>query len=140
MRLLLVLVAALAFHSTTSSPVLHTSRQSIPIYGNYCGPNYGSGEPIDTLDAACQAHDYCYRDYGRYNCLCDVDLYYAADDVGGAIGNLIAAYFRVSPCSGGRYDEYWSWCGWRPCREQECRDLVYPVALVSKLSFNRYNC
>jgi hypothetical protein len=26
----------------------------LPVYGNWCGPNYGSGTPIDLLDACCK--------------------------------------------------------------------------------------
>lgn len=33
---------------------------SIPVYGNWCGPNFGKGEPVDGLDACCRKHDLCY--------------------------------------------------------------------------------
>jgi hypothetical protein len=29
-------------------------------YGNWCGPSYGSGKPIDVLDLMCKFHDQCY--------------------------------------------------------------------------------
>lgn len=27
------------------------------VYGNWCGPNYGSGVPVDEVDAVCRDHD-----------------------------------------------------------------------------------
>jgi hypothetical protein len=46
----------------------------VPIYGNWCGPKYGSGTPKDDLDTCCQTHDNCYGDKGYFNCNCDLDL------------------------------------------------------------------
>ncbi|WP_322421758.1 phospholipase [Jeotgalibacillus haloalkalitolerans] len=40
----------------------------------WCGPGCsGPGDPINELDAACKAHDECYRDTGNW-CVCDADL------------------------------------------------------------------
>lgn len=51
------------------------SASGIPVYGNWCGPGYGSGEPIDYLDAACKAHDECYGQAPTYfDCDCDLKL------------------------------------------------------------------
>jgi hypothetical protein len=37
----------------------------------WCGPGCsGPGKPINRVDAACQAHDYCYEYYGE-RCYCD---------------------------------------------------------------------
>src|SRR5438067_1119330 len=40
-------------------------------YGNYCGKG-GSGEPIDSIGACCQAHDNCYeaQDCSIFNNAC----------------------------------------------------------------------
>jgi len=46
----------------------------VPIYGKWCGPNYGSGDPINDLDTCCQTHDNCYAAKGYFNCNCDLDL------------------------------------------------------------------
>ena len=37
---------------------------------NWCGPGCnGPGPPINEVDAACKAHDICYRKFGnRYEC------------------------------------------------------------------------
>lgn len=33
-------------------------------HGNWCGPGHGGGEPTDSLDCLCKAHDECYeREY-----------------------------------------------------------------------------
>lgn len=48
---------------------------AFPVYGNWCGPGYGSGIAIDNLDAACRSHDYCYRDYYYHKCKCDTDFH-----------------------------------------------------------------
>ena len=51
---------------------------SIPVYGNYCGPEYGSGMPIDVLDDQCRKHDECYGGTnaleGYHSCYCDRTL------------------------------------------------------------------
>lgn len=47
---------------------------SLPIYGNWCGPGYGGGTPIDTLDRACMRHDNCYGIEGYFSCSCDYQL------------------------------------------------------------------
>lgn len=37
----------------------------------YCGPGCsGPGEPVNAVDAACKAHDECYR-YTKNYCYCD---------------------------------------------------------------------
>ena len=52
----------------------------LPIWGNYCGPGYGTKEstlpPTDILDEGCKAHDNCYKPGGgfRSNCECNQDL------------------------------------------------------------------
>jgi hypothetical protein len=52
---------------------------AIPVYGSWCGPNYGSGTPIDGLDDCCRQHDLCYDSTGagyfsRKTCSCDRNL------------------------------------------------------------------
>ena len=62
---------------------------TIPIYGNYCGPGYGSGFPLDVLDAQCQKHDDCYggteAPEGYHSCYCDWEL---VDDVRSVLSSL----------------------------------------------------
>lgn len=58
---------------------LSTTAQSIPVYGNWCGPNYPAnpvtaGAPVDALDAACMRHDICTANRGRFDCGCDLAL------------------------------------------------------------------
>lgn len=50
------------------------TRMSVPLYGNWCGPEYGSGTPIDLLDEGCRQHDQCYGRYYYHKCSCDVQL------------------------------------------------------------------
>lgn len=47
--------------------------RGIPVWGNCCGPGYGSGEPIDLLDEGCRQHDNCYV-HGGNNCKCNRKL------------------------------------------------------------------
>jgi hypothetical protein len=35
----------------------------VPIYGNWCGPGYGSGTPVDQIDDACRIHDQCQLNF-----------------------------------------------------------------------------
>lgn len=40
-----------------------------------CGPNYGSGNPVDEIDSCCRSHDLCYDRTAVYNhCSCDQQL------------------------------------------------------------------
>jgi hypothetical protein len=48
--------------------------QGLPLYGKWCGPNYGSGVPQDKVDQVCCRHDHCYSDRGELDCSCDRDL------------------------------------------------------------------
>lgn len=49
-------------------------RAAWPVYGNWCGPSYGSGTPIDLLDVGCKKHDQCYGTRGYHKCSCDKDF------------------------------------------------------------------
>lgn len=41
---------------------------------NWCGPGCnGPGPPVNDVDAACKAHDKCYRD-NRNRCECDQEF------------------------------------------------------------------
>lgn len=77
---------------------------SFPIYGNYCGPGnpLENGEPVDFLDAACQAHDDCYNTNGYWDCNCDekliADVNALMDDLTGTAyiaGNAIILFFEA---------------------------------------------
>ena len=43
----------------------------IPIWGAWCGPGHGGGEPEDTFDTLCMRHDRCYIERGYFDCWCD---------------------------------------------------------------------
>jgi hypothetical protein len=43
----------------------------VPFHGNYCGRGNRGGDPIDSLDAICKAHDECYDLEGDSSCGCD---------------------------------------------------------------------
>ena len=49
-------------------------EDGIPVYGRWCGPGHGSGEPIDEVDRACMEHDNCYDRNGYFDCGCDSQL------------------------------------------------------------------
>lgn len=61
-----------------------TERDFAFAYGRYCGPEYpptsdahplgSSGSPIDDIDAACYAHDYCYALIASNDIHCDKAL------------------------------------------------------------------
>lgn len=81
---------------------------ALPIYGNWCGPGYGGGDPIDALDAACKTHDECYGSYGWADCDCDLQLintinsrlpYFSNSQKSTA--RLIVAYFTVQRAANG---------------------------------------
>ncbi|MGG3451736.1 phospholipase A2 family protein [Domibacillus aminovorans] len=50
------------------------AKVSFQYYGNWCGPGYGGGTPIDSIDQACKTHDLCYKSKGMYKCSCDDTL------------------------------------------------------------------
>jgi len=86
------------------------TRSGIPVYGNWCGPWYGDGEPIDALDAICRAHDQCYDFAGWLDCGCDATLrqqimnylgfsgFYGITEEQKFWAQAILAWFSISPC------------------------------------------
>lgn len=80
----------------------------LPVYGNWCGPGHGSGQPIDDVDRACMNHDQCYDQRGYLDCSCDEQLIQSIDQALGAgnvrsTGRIIAPLIRgwfanVQPC------------------------------------------
>ena len=79
----------------------------IPIYGNWCGPGHGGGEPIDAVDEVCRRHDQCYDERGYFDCSCDRDLIARMPDaiinpgtptLGKVAGAAAAAVFAITPC------------------------------------------
>lgn len=75
------------------------------IYGNWCGPGHGSGEPIDQLDKLCMEHDQCYQEIMMFSCTCDNEIVlgienslYSMSEDEKSIAQIIAGYFSVSPC------------------------------------------
>ncbi|MFZ3579916.1 phospholipase [Virgibacillus sp. DJP39] len=59
--------------------MVNNRRNRIPSCGifpgyNWCGPGCsGPGAPVNRVDAACKAHDECYRIYGSI-CKCDIQF------------------------------------------------------------------
>ncbi|USD81060.1 MULTISPECIES: hypothetical protein [Bacteria] len=51
-----------------------TTKISIPVWGNWCGPGYGGGPTKGLLDAACKKHDLDYKKYGYFDCASDARL------------------------------------------------------------------
>lgn len=94
-----------------------STMPSIPVYGNWCGPEHPKDletlttppAPIDELDRLCMHHDYCYLEHGNFNCDCDSTF---TRDVDNAIKDrkitgttAITArsfkyHFNTSPCEG----------------------------------------
>lgn len=77
----------------------------IPVYGNWCGPGYGKGEPVDHLDARCKEHDECYKEKGYFACSCDEAFidgvrkdypHMKAKEQKMAV--LLVTYFTIAPC------------------------------------------
>lgn len=48
-----------------------STRASLPIWGNWCGPGHGGGIAVDVLDSICRTHDRCYGSRGYFACSCD---------------------------------------------------------------------
>lgn len=58
--------------SCPPNPLLHPPLLLPPLPALRCGPNYGSGTPVDEIDACCKSHDDCYDSSVGYNhCSCD---------------------------------------------------------------------
>lgn len=80
----LMLMCTFAVSNEASGGRLWENKPSKLVYGNYCGfgTRHGSlaPKPINTLDAACQAHDACYI-AGLNHCLCDAKLATAARNI-----------------------------------------------------------
>lgn len=77
----------------------------IPIWGAWCGPGHGGGEPKDTLDTLCMRHDRCYVERGYFDCWCDARLREEIRRFGPMMETnerVVAAattvWFTVTPC------------------------------------------
>ena len=75
----IVLSALAQLAMATGMLAQSTGGSAVPIYGNWCGPNYPAdptraGPPVDPLDAACLRHDICVATRGSFDCGCDVGL------------------------------------------------------------------
>lgn len=58
-----------SFHMNSTEKI-SSIEIPLPVRGNWCGPYYGSGKPIDLLDEGCMIHDGCYE-HGKKNCSCN---------------------------------------------------------------------
>ena len=93
----IVVVAALGVLPT------HAEADGIPVHGNWCGPDHGSGgEAVDGLDRACMRHDKCYETQGYGDCGCDAQLVSDIDALPGGgppKATAIRSWFAtVQPC------------------------------------------
>ena len=81
-RLLTALIVAIGIMSVMNADATAagTRMMSMPMHGNWCGPNHPSNAleatlpPIDALDNACRIHDICYASRGAGSCGCDIQL------------------------------------------------------------------
>eukprot|EP00455_Lapot_gusevi_P022771 TRINITY_DN2371_c0_g3_i1.p1 TRINITY_DN2371_c0_g3~~TRINITY_DN2371_c0_g3_i1.p1 ORF type:complete len:146 (-),score=70.85 TRINITY_DN2371_c0_g3_i1:212-649(-) len=69
--LLLLLATSLVWAAQPSKK--EEKNSGLAFYGNWCGPGHPAtfplgGEPIDEIDAACKAHDFCYADRPEPEC------------------------------------------------------------------------
>lgn len=85
-----------------SNEIVGLKGKTIPIWGNCCGPSYGSGQPIDKLDYGCIKHDICYVEKVYHKCYCDDEfLKYIINNKNGMTGgqrdaaNAIEEWLRI---------------------------------------------
>lgn len=82
-----VIDAGTYFNEVQSTYFPTGERTAVPVYGNWCGPGYGKGTPVDVLDTACMHHDHCYGKQGYFSCPCGKAL----------IQEIDANYNRMKP-------------------------------------------
>jgi len=94
--------------SRTGERIESSHLEGLPVYGNWCGPGHGGGNPVDDVDQACMVHDKCYEKNGYFDCNCDADLIKALDKAikssnitrtGRVMAPLIKAWFTAQPCA-----------------------------------------
>jgi len=71
-RALTILAASLLPMLFALEPAMAEDPFDLIVHGNWCGPGARDGQAIDSLDAACQAHDLCVRREGWLDCGCDL--------------------------------------------------------------------
>lgn len=80
---------------------------ALPVHGNWCGPNHGSGAILDALDDACMRHDYCTMQVGRFDCGCDIAFMEELrgrdwpNDLLAVKARAIYEAIALTPCEGG---------------------------------------
>jgi Phospholipase A2 len=103
----LVIAQLQSVGASPTGSVLYDGFPGIPVYGNYCGPGYGSGDPVDAVDYACCVHDHCYHDRGYFDCSCNhnlIESMYSAQanpyvsSYGKAMALVMATFFETLPC------------------------------------------
>lgn len=73
-----ILLAVTALNVLIPTPADAVGPMSMPMHGNWCGPNHPSNpweasyQPIDPLDEACRIHDVCIAAKGTGDCGCDI--------------------------------------------------------------------
>ncbi|MCE4957825.1 hypothetical protein [Macrococcoides caseolyticum] len=77
----------------------------LPLWGNWCGPGHGGGNPQDKLDSLCMSHDECYGRDGYFSCKCDEDLVNGINNLYDSMGKrekimaiAVKTYFKYSLC------------------------------------------
>jgi len=98
-----------AFMYAQDNPVTTSDQSGLSpcIYGRYCGPCNGPGDPIDDLDACCQAHDICLATLGDWTdpykykqCQCALCLCGLAANCHWRVGcNIARSYICSWACS-----------------------------------------
>lgn len=80
-RLQELLTGERPYDYSSSSPIDRTDPSGLApcIYGKYCGPCSGPGDPIDELDKCCKIHDKCLATWKEWlnpdkykQCQCDL--------------------------------------------------------------------
>jgi|GEM_PF-3221356 hypothetical protein len=93
------------------SSLFGCSMPTMPVYGNWCGPNHpkdidNATAPIDLIDQACKNHDLCYQWQTYLDADCDKMLVFALDNTyepgfyKELIRSQIRNYFSISPATG----------------------------------------
>lgn len=126
-----------------------TTRNGIPVYGNWCGPGHYGGVCVDSIDCACKAHDKCIAKYGLLNCRCDNELVKALEGNKRHIAIALRFFFKKSPCRAPRFNSFVRFCkkckvvfGAKVCTSVPClkRKCSLTLIIARKSRITKYRC